>query len=47
MEKIILIIEINVRADDPELTDKILGRIYTMDAVEDVRLIHETKNQKA
>ena len=41
--KIQLIIEVEVRHEDPELVDKILGRIYTMDSVEDVRLIEEIK----
>ncbi len=34
----ILNIEITTSKDDPMLVDKALGRIYTMDGVEDVRL---------
>ena len=44
--KIELIIEVEVKYEDPELTDKILGRIYTLDGVEDVRLIQETKPEQ-
>lgn len=35
----ILTIEINTTKDDPMLVDKALGRIYTIDGVEDVRLL--------
>jgi len=33
-----LTIIITTDRDDPELVDKILGRIYTLDAVTDVKL---------
>ena len=34
----ILTIEINTTKDDPMLVDKALGRIYTIDGVEDVQI---------
>lgn len=40
--KIELKILVEVKYLDPELIDKILGRIYTIEPVEDVRLIEET-----
>ena len=41
----IITIEIKQRKEDPELLDKVLGRIYTLDSVEDVKLI-ETKESE-
>ncbi len=37
----ILNIEITTKKDDPMLVDKALGRIYTIDGVEDVRLTEQ------
>lgn len=39
MKKVILTIEVVTTKDDPALVDKALGRIYTMDGVEDARLV--------
>ena len=43
--KIELKILVEVKYLDPELIDKILGRIYTLDLVEDVRLVEQTNEE--
>lgn len=37
---------VTTRMEDPELIDKILGRIYTLDAVTDVKLAEEPKKEE-
>lgn len=41
-----LTIIVTTDRDDPELVDKILGRIYTLDAVSDVKLAKDKKPAK-
>jgi hypothetical protein len=45
MMKIALVIEVEITEPDPELNDKILGRIYTLDGVEDVRLLFASQQE--
>ena len=39
MKTLTLTLEIDVKGDDPALLDKIAGRAYTIDGVEDVRVV--------
>lgn len=43
--KIALVIEVEITEPDPELNDKILGRIYTLDGVKDVRLLFASQQE--
>lgn len=39
MKTLTLTLEVDVKGDDPALLDKIAGRAYTIDGVEDVRVL--------
>ena len=43
MKTITIALEIDITKDDPSLLDKVAGRAYTIDGVEDVRVVTEDR----